>query len=208
MSTLIPTPNFKSRFVPVIELADAANAVSLAKALLDGGVDVIEITLRTSAGLAAIKAIAQAKLPIHLGAGTVLTLEQLAQVQEAGASFALSPGATPALLKAAAQNNFSFIPGVATASEVMQAHDAGYQLVKFFPAIPAGGAPALAALGGPLSAMKFIPTGGIGADNYKPFLVLSNVRAIGGSWLAPKALIEAKQWSKITQLALSVENSH
>jgi 2-dehydro-3-deoxyphosphogluconate aldolase / (4S)-4-hydroxy-2-oxoglutarate aldolase len=202
---VIPVPTFKSRFVPVVEIESAADAVPLAAALLAGGIDVIEITLRTSAGLAAIRAIAQADLPIHLGAGTVLNAAQLAQVQDAGATFALSPGSTPALIQAAVKSGFAFIPGVASASEVMLLQDAGFSLVKFFPAVPAGGAAALSGLSGPLPAMKFIPTGGIGASNYAEFLKLPNVRAVGGSWLTPKNLIAAKDWSAITQLGSGLQ---
>jgi 2-dehydro-3-deoxyphosphogluconate aldolase / (4S)-4-hydroxy-2-oxoglutarate aldolase len=202
---VIPTPTFKSRFVPVVELERSQDAVPLAQALLAGGVDVIEITLRTAAGLEAIAAIAKANLPIHLGAGTVLTAAQLAQVQDAGASFALSPGATASLIAAAIKSGFAFIPGVTTASEVMVLQDAGFELVKFFPAVPAGGASALSAIAGPLPAIKFIPTGGIGPVNSAEFLKLSNVRAVGGSWLTPKALIRDGQWQQITQLCLNAQ---
>ncbi len=202
---MIPTPTFKSRFVPVVEIERAQDAVPLAQALLAGGVDVIEITLRTSAGLEAIAAIAKANLPIHLGAGTVLTAKQLAQVQDAGATFALSPGATPSLIAAAVKSGFAFIPGVATASEVMVLQDAGFELVKFFPAVPSGGSAALGAIAGPLPTMKFIPTGGIGLSNCSEFLKLANVRAVGGSWLTPKSLIRNGQWQELTQLCLEAQ---
>jgi 2-dehydro-3-deoxyphosphogluconate aldolase / (4S)-4-hydroxy-2-oxoglutarate aldolase len=204
---VIPTPTFKSRFVPVVEIDDADHAVPLAQALLAGGIDVIEITLRTTAGLGAIGAIAQAKLPIHLGAGTVMSVAQLHQVQRAGASFALSPGCTKALAAEAAKLNFAFVPGVATASEVMTMQEVGFSLAKFFPAVPAGGSAALAAIAGPIPTMNFIPTGGIGASNYAEFLKLPNVRAVGGSWLAPRAMIQAKQWAQITSLARAIENA-
>lgn len=195
-------PSFVSQLVPVVEIIDAEDAVPLARALLEGGIDVIEITLRSEAALKAIENIAQSGLPIALAAGTVLNIEQLLQVKAAGAKFAFSPGSTPALLDAARQHDFGFIPGVASASEVMQCLEKGFTLMKLFPADIAGGISFINAVKSPLPMARFIPTGGVNASNAASFAACSNVAAMGGSWLAPKGLIQAKAWPAITQLAL------
>jgi 2-dehydro-3-deoxyphosphogluconate aldolase / (4S)-4-hydroxy-2-oxoglutarate aldolase len=194
-------PKFSSKFVPVVEIDNVAHAVPLAHALLAGGVDVIEITLRTAAATTAIEAIARADLPISLAAGTVLNAAQLSACGDAGARFAISPGASPALLLAGTKSQIPLVPGVATASEAMTAAEHGYTLLKLFPAQAAGGVPLLKSLAGPLPDLRFVPTGGIDAGNAAQFLALPNVRAVGGSWLAPRTLIASGDWSGITALA-------
>jgi 2-dehydro-3-deoxyphosphogluconate aldolase/(4S)-4-hydroxy-2-oxoglutarate aldolase len=193
-------PKFSSKFVPVVEIDNVAHAVPLAHALLAGGVDVIEITLRTAAAITAIEAIARADLPISLAAGTVLNAAQLSACGDAGARFAISPGASPALLLSGTKSQIPLVPGVATASEAMTAAEHGYTLLKLFPAQAAGGVPLLKALAGPLPDLRFVPTGGIDAANAAQFLALPNVRAVGGSWLAPRTLIASGDWSGITAL--------
>ncbi|MCH8181310.1 MAG: bifunctional 4-hydroxy-2-oxoglutarate aldolase/2-dehydro-3-deoxy-phosphogluconate aldolase [Proteobacteria bacterium] len=198
--TLSP-PSFTSRVVPVIVITDVAQAVPLAHALLAGGVDVMEITLRHAAGLPAIEAVARAVPQMHVGAGTVTHAEEVRRVQDAGASFALSPGMTDALVQAAFDARLPFMPGVMTPGEVMRARDHGFRLVKLFPAEQAGGLGMLKALGGPLGDMRFCPTGGVSPDNMGAFLRLPNVAMVGGSWLTPVAMLEAGRWDEVTRLA-------
>jgi 2-dehydro-3-deoxyphosphogluconate aldolase/(4S)-4-hydroxy-2-oxoglutarate aldolase len=200
-------PKFSSKFVPVVEIDDAAHAVPLAHALLAGGVDVIEITLRTSAALAAIEAIAKADVPIALAAGTVLNAVHLKACADAGAAFAISPGASAALLAAGSKSAIPLVPGVATPSEAMTAAEHGYHLLKLFPAQAVGGVPLLKSLAGPLPDLRFVPTGGIDATNAAQFLALPNVRAVGGSWLAPRKLIAQGDWAGITALAREATSS-
>jgi 2-dehydro-3-deoxyphosphogluconate aldolase/(4S)-4-hydroxy-2-oxoglutarate aldolase len=192
---------FKSRVVPVIVLTDPSQAVPLAHALLDGGIDVMEITLRHAAGLSCIEAVVKAVPDMHVGAGTVTRAVEMQQVRAAGASFALSPGLTSELHQAALEQGMPFMPGVMTPSEVMRARDWGYQTVKLFPAAQAGGLSMVKALAGPLPDMKLCPTGGVGPDNLVEFLRQPNVVMVGGSWLTPLPLIEAKDWSALTRLA-------
>jgi 2-dehydro-3-deoxyphosphogluconate aldolase/(4S)-4-hydroxy-2-oxoglutarate aldolase len=194
-------PNFKSHVVPVVEIDDASHAVSLARALLAAGIDVIEVTLRTSHALQAIAAIANAQTEIVLAAGTVLNAQQLRAARDAGASLAISPGVTAALLSAARQTGLPFVPGVASASEAMQALEYGFTFLKLFPAQAAGGVPLLKALSQPLPQLSFMPTGGIDAGNYRDYLTLPNVRCVGGSWLAPRKLIAQQDWAGITAIA-------
>ena len=194
-------PAFQSRVVPVIGLRDVADAVPLAEALLAGGIDVMEITLRTSQGLACIAAVARAVPAMHLGAGTVTQAADVQRVVDAGARFALSPGCTPALVDAVRAAQLPFIPGVMTPSEVMIARDHGFRLMKLFPAAQAGGLAMLQALGGPLADVRFCPTGGISPDNLASFLRLPNVAMVGGSWLTPADALAAHDWPRITQLA-------
>ena len=194
-------PGFTSRVVPVIVITDVSQAVPLAQALLEGGIDVMEITLRHPAGLPAIEAIARTVPRMHVGAGTVTRAEEMPRVKNAGASFALSPGMTDSLVQAALDHQMPFMPGVMTPGEVMAARDHGFGLVKLFPAAQAGGLAMLKALGGPLGDMRFCPTGGVSLANMGEFLKQPNVAMIGGSWLTPIDLIEAGRWSDITQLA-------
>jgi 2-dehydro-3-deoxyphosphogluconate aldolase / (4S)-4-hydroxy-2-oxoglutarate aldolase len=194
-----------SRFVPVVEIGRVAHAVPLAQALLAGGVDVIEVTLRTAAALDCIAAIAAANLPIHLGVGSLANAEHCRLAKAAGAQFGLSPAFTEALADAARTHGLPFIPGVATASEALRAHERGLDVVKFFPAEINGGLPWLKAIAAPLPSLRFVPTGGIDAANATPYLAQKNVLAIGGSWLAPARLIEAGDWAAITQLCRAAQ---
>jgi 2-dehydro-3-deoxyphosphogluconate aldolase/(4S)-4-hydroxy-2-oxoglutarate aldolase len=184
------------------------DAVPLAKALVAGGIRVLEITLRTAVAMEAIKLISQEVPDAIVGAGTILTPEQLQAAEEAGAVFAISPGLTPTLLAAAVKGNIALIPGIATLSELMQGMEYGLDHFKFFPAEAAGGIPMLKAIAGPIPQVTFCPTGGISPDNYQAYLQLSNVACVGGSWLAPADAVKAKNWAKVTELAkLAVDNA-
>ncbi|MFQ3236628.1 MAG: 2-dehydro-3-deoxyphosphogluconate aldolase/(4S)-4-hydroxy-2-oxoglutarate aldolase [Paraglaciecola sp.] len=187
--------------VPVLVIKDAKHAVPLAKALIAGGIRVLEVTLRTPAALAAISAIAKEVPEALIGAGTVTNREQLKQVQDAGALFAISPGMTPDLLAAGNEGSIALIPGVSSISELMKAVDFGYTHLKFFPAEASGGIKALKAIGGPFPQISFCPTGGISPTNYLDYLALPNVRCAGGSWLAPDDAVEAGDWARVTELA-------
>ena len=200
--TCWPTlPAFRSRVVPVIALADAAQAVPLAHALLAGGVDVMEITLRTPAAWAAMEAVARQVPGMHVGAGTVTRPEDVRRVVDAGATFALSPGCTQALVEAVVAARLPFVPGVMTPSEAMAARDHGFGLLKLFPAAQAGGLAMLQALGGPLADLRFCPTGGVNLANMAQFLALPNVAMVGGSWLTPADALATGDWARITRLA-------
>jgi len=190
-----------SPVMPVVVIEDAGVAVDLARALLRGGIRVIEVTLRTPAALRAIEAIARAVPEICVGAGTVLSPADLEASQRAGASFAISPGATSELLSAGASSTLPYIPAVATASDVMAGLAAGYSCFKFFPATAAGGIPMLKSLAGPFADVRFCPTGGISLQTAKSFLDLPNVLCVGGSWLAPADALAGKDWGKIEALA-------
>lgn len=197
-------PSFNSRVVPVIVITDVSQAVPLAFALLEGGIDVMEITLRNSFGLLAIEAVARQVPQMHVGAGTVTRAEDMLRVKAAGARFALSPGLTQAIVHAAMQCEIPFIPGVMSPSEVMNAQDLGFTLVKFFPAVQSGGLNMLKAFSGPLEDMRFCPTGGITENNMLDFLRLPNVSMVGGSWITPLNLMENGHWKEITRLARQV----
>ncbi len=191
-----------SRFVPVVTIERAEDAVPLARALVAGGVRVIEVTLRTEAALAAIRAIAAEVPEMAAGAGTCLRPEDLAQATAAGARFAVSPGFTGELSVAAKrQAMLPWLPGVATASEAMQALAAGYTCLKFFPAESAGGVRALKDLHGPLPMLRFCPTGGVDLENAASYLALPSVVAVGGSALAPKDTVAKGDWARVTELA-------
>lgn len=200
-TTCFTPPAFQSRVVPVIVLTDAAHAVPLAHALLAGGIDVMEITLRTSAALASMEAVAKAVPDMHVGAGTVTRVAEVQQVIDAGATFALSPGCTDALVDAVQAARLPFIPGVMTPGEVMLRREQGFSLMKLFPAQQAGGMGMLKALGGPLPDVRFCPTGGVSVDNLGEFLKLPNVAMAGGSWLTPTDAMVAGDWGRITSLA-------
>ena len=189
------------RVIPVITLNRLDDAVPLARALVAGGVRLLEITLRTPAGMDGARAIMQAVPDAVVGIGTVLTPDDLRRAVEAGARFALSPGATPELLDAAAGAPIPFLPGVATASELMAAMARGFSTAKFFPATAAGGLPALRALAGPFPQARFCPTGGITEANAAEWLAQPNVVAVGGSWLTPAAEVVAGQWEAIRERA-------
>lgn len=186
--------------IPVLALESVDTAVAVAKALQKGGITVLEVTLRTDAALDIIRELAQ--LPeLTIGAGTVTTPHQLEQSEQAGARFAVSPGATPELLAVGRRSAIPLLPGVATASELMVAVDAGYHYLKFFPAEAAGGVAALKALGGPFPQVRFCPTGGIDRSNYQDYLALPNVLCVGGSWVVPKDALATGDWASITRQA-------
>jgi 2-dehydro-3-deoxyphosphogluconate aldolase/(4S)-4-hydroxy-2-oxoglutarate aldolase len=190
-----------SPVMPVIAIDDAAEAVNLARALMDGGIRVLEITLRTPAALEAIRIVSEEVEGAVVGAGTVLNPSDLQRVQEAGAAFAISPGITPELLRGASGTDLPFLPGVATASEIMLGLDAGLERFKLFPASSAGGVAALRSFAGPFPGVKFCPTGGIGASDFTEYLALENVLCVGGSWVAPARLIRAGEYDRITALS-------
>ena len=187
--------------VPVLSIAQLDDAVPLARALCAGGLRVLEITLRSDIALAAITEIARAVPEAIVGAGTVLNETHLQQVIAAGARFAISPGATPALLAAGLSSAIPLLPGIATASEIMAGLDAGYTRFKFFPAESSGGVNAIKSFAGPFKGVRFCPTGGIDAALAPHYLKLDNVITVGGSWMAPSTLIAAKDWAGITELA-------
>ncbi|MCX7086505.1 MAG: bifunctional 4-hydroxy-2-oxoglutarate aldolase/2-dehydro-3-deoxy-phosphogluconate aldolase [Methylococcales bacterium] len=187
--------------MPVMVIQDADDAVPMAKALCAGGIRVLEITLRTPAAMESIKRISQEVPDAIVGAGTIITPEQLQAVADAGAVFAISPGLTPTLLQAANQGRIALIPGISTLSELIMGMEYGYDHFKFFPAEAAGGIPMLKAIAGPIPQATFCPTGGISPQNYQAYLALSNVACVGGSWLVPAEAVKAKNWEVITLLA-------
>ena len=193
---------FKSGPVmPLIVIHNPDYAVPLARALLAGGIRVLEITLRSDAALEAIRRIRSEVPDALVGAGTVLSGQDVQAVAEAGGCFAISPGLTSNLLAAAEQVSIPLIPGVATASELMTALEAGLTELKFFPAQAAGGVEMLKSLSGPFPQVTFCPTGGITPDNYREYLTLNNVACVGGSWLVPADKIARGDWAALTQLA-------
>jgi 2-dehydro-3-deoxyphosphogluconate aldolase/(4S)-4-hydroxy-2-oxoglutarate aldolase len=190
-----------SPVISVVTLDDARLAPALARALLAGGLRTVEITLRTPAALDAIRAVARETPEMVVGAGTVLSERDLEAAIEAGARYTLSPGGTPKLMKAAHNAAIPFIPGVATASEIMRGMELGYTCFKFFPAEQIGGAAALKSLGAPLAAARFCPTGSITAEKAPAYLALDNVLCVGGSWIAPPDKIKAGDWAGIEAAA-------
>jgi 2-dehydro-3-deoxyphosphogluconate aldolase/(4S)-4-hydroxy-2-oxoglutarate aldolase len=189
--------------VPVITIDKVDDAVPLARALIAGGLRVVEITLRTAAGLAAAEAILRGVPEAVVGLGTVLTPHEMENAAKIGAAFALSPGMTPDLLEAASEFDMPFVPGIQTASELLACTTRGFELVKFFPAVPAGGLAALSALSGPFPTVRYCPTGGINEANVAEWLAHPQVIAVGGSWIAPAADIRAGAWSIIEARARS-----
>jgi 2-dehydro-3-deoxyphosphogluconate aldolase/(4S)-4-hydroxy-2-oxoglutarate aldolase len=187
--------------VPVLTIEDRETAVPLAKALVAGGLTALEVTLRTKAGADCIRAIAAEVEGANVGAGTVLDRRQLDEAVASGAQFLVSPGATPELVAAARDCPMPFLPGVATAGEAMALAEAGFMILKFFPAEPAGGIPYLKALAAPLPNLRFCPTGGIGPKNAADYLALPNVICVGGSWVAPREALAARDWARITALS-------
>jgi 2-dehydro-3-deoxyphosphogluconate aldolase/(4S)-4-hydroxy-2-oxoglutarate aldolase len=187
--------------IPVIVLNRLADAVPMANALVEGGVRVLEVTLRTPIALQCIEAIARAVPQAIVGAGTIRTADDARAAKNAGCTFAVSPGYTGQIGAACRELGLPLLPGVATGSEVMQAYADGLTFLKFFPAMQAGGIPMLKALGGPFTDVVFCPTGGISAETAPQFLALSNVKVVGGSWLTPADAVEAQDWTRITRLA-------
>lgn len=187
--------------VPVVVIEDAHLAIPLARALLAGGIDVIEVTLRRPAALAALETIAREVPGILPVAGTVVTPAQVVDVREAGAQAVVSPGFSEAVDDAMRAANLPWLPGVATASDCMRAVSAGRLTCKFFPAEQAGGTAALKALSGPFPQIRFCPTGGVSLGNLADYLALKQVLCVGGSWLAPADAIAARDWARVTKLA-------
>jgi 2-dehydro-3-deoxyphosphogluconate aldolase / (4S)-4-hydroxy-2-oxoglutarate aldolase len=187
--------------IPVIVLNDPAHAVPLARALLAGGIRMLEVTLRTPVALACIEAIAKEVPEAVVGAGTVRSASDAQAAALAGARFAVSPGYTHGVGKACHELGLALLPGVATGSEILMAQEDGYLALKFFPALQAGGAPMLKAWNGPFNDVKFCPTGGVTAQNARDFLALPNVACVGGSWLTPADALVAGDWARITRLA-------
>lgn len=187
--------------VPVIVVDNVEQAVNLGKALVAGGVPVLEVTLRTDAALDAIKALREQVPEAIVGAGTVCTRAQYVQAVEAGSQFIISPGMTPDLLAVGKEYDVPYLPAVATISDILLGIEYGYDHFKFFPAEINGGVKALKAFAGPLADISFCPTGGVSPANYKEYLALPNVLCVGGSWIVPKDLIEAGKWDEITALA-------
>jgi 2-dehydro-3-deoxyphosphogluconate aldolase / (4S)-4-hydroxy-2-oxoglutarate aldolase len=186
--------------IPVLTIERLDDAVPLARALVAGGVRVLEVTLRTPLAIEAAKAIISEVPEAVVGIGTILNARDLNRAEAIGARFGISPGATPELLSAAAASGLPFAPGISTASELMQALAHGFDLVKFFPAEQSGGIAALRALAGPFPDALFCPTGGIGHANAKAWLSEANVVAVGGSWICPAAEIRAGNWAGITAI--------
>jgi 2-dehydro-3-deoxyphosphogluconate aldolase / (4S)-4-hydroxy-2-oxoglutarate aldolase len=186
--------------VPVIVIKDLADAVPMAKALLAGGIKVLEVTLRTPVALDAIRLLAEQVPDAIVGAGTVTTPAQLQQVIDAGAKFAISPGLTRELLQAGKDSAIPLIPGIASISELMEGTGLGYTHFKFFPAEAAGGVKTLKSIHGPFADIRFCPTGGINENNFKDYLALPNVNCVGGSWIVPDDAVNNKDWPRITQL--------
>ena len=187
--------------IPVIVLNDVAHAVPMARALVAGGIRMLEVTLRTSQALACIEAIAKEVPEAIVGAGTVRNPADAKAAANAGAKFAVSPGYTPAVGQACRDEGLSLLPGVATGSEIMMAQEDGYTELKFFPAMQAGGPAMLKAWGGPFFDVRFCPTGGVTAQNAAEFLSLSNVACVGGSWLVPAEALAKGDWARIEMLA-------
>ena len=191
----------KAPIVPVMVIDDVKHAVPLARALVKGGLPVLEITLRTAAALDCIKAIVGEVEGAIVGSGTVLNAQQLKQSEKAGCVFAVSPGCTPQILKAAKDQKIALLPASRSPSEAMLLLEHGYALQKFFPAEQSGGAPYLAALASPLPQVRFCPTGGITPALAPSYLKLANVITLGGSWMAPKAMVTEGKWDEIEKLA-------
>ena len=187
--------------IPVIVLNDVAHAVPMARALVAGGIRMLEVTLRTPQALACMEAIAKEVPDAVVGAGTVRSPADVIAAANAGAKFAVSPGYTSAVGQACRDQGLALLPGVATGSEIMMAHEDAYTELKFFPAIQAGGPAMLKALGGPFFDVRFCPTGGVTPQNAFEFLSLSNVACIGGSWLVPADALAQGDWARIEKLA-------
>jgi len=187
--------------VPVLVINNVEEALPIAEALLTAGINVLEVTLRTSAALDVISAIAKELPEAIVGSGTVTNRQQLQQSYDAGAKFAISPGLTKDLLQAGNEGNIALIPGISSISELMDGADYGYDHLKFFPAEASGGVNAIKSIGGPFPDIRFCPTGGINLNNVRDYLALPNVACCGGSWLVSNSIVENKNWTEITKLA-------
>lgn len=191
----------KAPVIPVLTIERLADAVPLARALVRGGLPVLEITFRTGVAVEALAAIAREVPEAIVGAGTVLDEPQVRQALSAGARFGVSPGCTVALAQAVRAANLPFLPGVQTVSEALTLREQGFSLLKFFPADTAGGTGWLKAVAAPLAGVRFCPTGGVGIETAPAYLALPNVACIGGSWVAPRDAVAAGDWSRIEHLA-------
>lgn len=191
----------KASVIPVLTIERLEDAVPLGRALVEGGLPVLEITLRTDCALDAIARMREALPGASIGAGTVLTPAQYRQAEQLGVDFVVTPGATDALYRYGVSSPVPMLPGVATISELMNGWQYGYRRFKFFPAESSGGAAAIKAFGGPIPEARFCPTGGVTPDNADDYLKLANVMCVGGSWVTPKELIEASDWAGIEALA-------
>ncbi|MEV5934331.1 bifunctional 4-hydroxy-2-oxoglutarate aldolase/2-dehydro-3-deoxy-phosphogluconate aldolase [Streptomyces sp. NPDC052079] len=201
MSSPVPSVLDLAPVVPVVVVEDAADAVPLTRALVAGGLPAVEVTLRTPAALEAVRAIAGEVPEAVVGAGTVITAEQVGEAVAAGARFLVSPGWTDTLLEAMRTSGVPFLPGVSTASEVVALLERGVREMKFFPARAAGGTAYLKSLAGPLPQARFCPTGGIGPDSAPDYLALPNVGCVGGSWMLPADAVAARDWARVEALA-------
>lgn len=190
-----------SPVIPVIAIDNIDHAVPLARALVAGGIRVLEVTLRTVHGLPAIRAMAEQVPDAIVGVGTLTQPDEFAAARDAGAVFGVSPGLTPSLISAAKASGLPLLPGVMSPSEVMAAREAGFRQLKLFPAVPAWGIGMLNAIAGPLPDVTFCPTGGISQETASQFLACKNVACVGGSWLTPKDAMQAGDWARITELA-------
>jgi 2-dehydro-3-deoxyphosphogluconate aldolase/(4S)-4-hydroxy-2-oxoglutarate aldolase len=188
--------------IPVLTVEGADDAVPLATALVAGGLPLLEVTLRTEGALKAITAMAKQVPGAIVGAGTIRTADQAKAAVDAGATFLVSPGATPQVIAAVQKLGVPFLPGCATASEAMRLAEEGFRFLKFFPAEAAGGVNYLKSLAAPLADLRFCPTGGIDADKAKAYLALPNVVCVGGSWITPAAALKAGDWATVTRLSL------
>ncbi len=186
--------------LPVLVIEREEDAIPLAEALLKGGCNSVEVTLRSDAALAAMEKIASHLPELKLGAGTLLECEQFQQVKDAGASFALSPGTTKKLAQAAINADFAYVPAAATPSEVLELRELGFKIQKLFPAGASGGIEMLKSLRSPIADVRFCPTGGVSTANVQDYLTQPNVICVGGSWLAPKDLVSEKNWAAITKI--------
>ena len=196
----------QSGIVPVIVLENVENSENLAKALIEGGVNVAEVTFRAEGADKVISRMVKAYPDMLVGAGTVLTIEQLDRAKEAGAKFCVAPGLNPAIVKHAQEIGMPFIPGVATATEFEAALSLGITTVKFFPAEQAGGLNYIKAVSAPYPMMRFMPTGGINAENISTYLAFPKVIACGGSWIVASKLLKEENWAEVTRLCLEVTN--
>ena len=198
----------KSKIVAGFSVQNLDDAIPIAKSLMEGGIDVIELTLRTKNSLKAVEMIAKSVQDMVIGVGTILTTDQLLQVKDNGAHFGVSPGLNKRVLQYAEQIDFSFAPGIATPSDLDCAIDMGYRFVKFFPAEGMGGVNYLKSISAPFSHLdvKYFPLGGINSNNMNEYLNIDNVIAIGGSWIVKDQLVLNKQWKEITKRALEVRN--
>lgn len=187
--------------IPVLAIQRLEDAVPLGRALVEGGLTVLEVTLRTACALEAVRRLKQALPQATVGVGTVLTPEQYRASEQAGADFVVTPGTTEALYRHGVTSTVPLLPGVATLTEMLNGWQRGYRCFKFFPAEASGGVMSLKAFAGPLPEARFCPTGGINLENAGGYLALNNVMCVGGSWLTPKALIDAQDWNGIRQLA-------